>query len=252
MLNNQLQEIKPKSLPIRVNSHLLLDIGDDVQIDAFGLNAKLKGQLFVIQSKQGLGLNGQMLIPEGRFHAYGQDLIIKKGELNFAGPVDQPQLNIEAIRNPNLVANNVTAGIRVTGLADKPTVTLFSDPSMSDQEILSYILRGEGLDNGEQSENDMMTAILIGLGTAQSGKYVGHLGEAFGIKDLSLDTQGSGNNSQVVVSGYILPRLQVKYGIGLFDSLATFTLRYRLMPKLYIEAISGLAQSVDLLYQFEF
>jgi translocation and assembly module TamB len=252
MLNNQLQEIKPKSLPIRVNSHLLLDIGDNVQIDAFGLNAKLKGQLFVIQSKQGLGLNGQMLIPEGRFHAYGQDLIIKKGELNFAGPIDQPQLNIEAIRNPNSVANNVTAGIRVTGLADKPTVSLFSDPSMSDQEILSYILRGQGLDNGDQSENDMMTAILIGLGTAQGGKYVGNIGEVFGIKDLSLDTQGAGNNSQVVVSGYILPRLQVKYGIGLFDSLATFTLRYRLMPKLYIEAISGLAQSVDLLYQFEF
>lgn len=252
MLNNKLQEVKPKSLPMRVNSHLLLDIGDNVQIDAFGLNAKLKGKLFVIQNKQGLGLNGQMLIPEGRFHAYGQDLVIRKGELNFAGSVDQPQLNIEAIRNPNAVTNNVTAGIRVTGLADKPTVTLFSDPSMSDQEILSYILRGQGLESGDQSENDMMTAILIGLGTAQSGKYIGNIGEAFGIKDLSLDTQGAGNNSQVVVSGYILPGLQVKYGVGLFDSLATFTLRYRLMPKLYIEAVSGLAQSVDLLYQFEF
>jgi autotransporter translocation and assembly factor TamB len=29
-------------------------------------------------------------------------------------------------------------------------------------------------------------------------------------------------------------------------------LRYRLMPKLYLEAVSGVDQALDLLYQFEF
>lgn len=46
--------------------------------------------------------------------------------------------------------------------------------------------------------------------------------------------------------------LQVKYGMGIFDSLATLTLRYRLMPRLYLQAVSGMNQAVDLLYQFEF
>ena len=58
--------------------------------------------------------------------------------------------------------------------------------------------------------------------------------------------------TQVVVSGYVLPGLQVKYGVGIFDSLATLTLRYRLMPKLYLEAVSGIDQALDVLYQFEF
>ena len=49
-----------------------------------------------------------------------------------------------------------------------------------------------------------------------------------------------------------LPGLQVKYGVGIFDSIATLTLRYRLMPKLYLEAVSGVDQALDLLYQFEF
>nr|VXZ89423.1 Family of uncharacterised function (DUF490) [Klebsiella pneumoniae] len=44
----------------------------------------------------------------------------------------------------------------------------------------------------------------------------------------------------MVVSGYVLPGLQVKYGVGIFDSPATLTLRYRLMPKLYVEAVSGI------------
>lgn len=251
MLNNNLEEVKSKRLSMRINSNLFIVIGDDVEIDAFGLNANIKGKLLVKQNKQGLGLNGQILIPQGRFHAYGQDLVVKRGELIFSGPVDMPHLNIEAIRNPDSVENNVTAGIRVTGTADNPDVKLFSEPSMSDQETLSYILRGQGLENSDQNENDMMTAILIGLGTAQGGKYIGNVGELFGIKDLSLDTQGVGDNSQVVVSGYILPNLQLKYGVGIFDSLATFTLRYRLMPKLYLDVVSSLAQSVDLLYQFE-
>lgn len=251
MLNNQLQEITPKTLPMNINSNLFIIIDDDVAIDAFGLNANLKGQLLVKQNKQGLGLNGQILIPKGRFHAYGQDLVIRKGELTFSGPVDMPMLNIEAIRNPDSIENNVIAGIRVTGTADNPSVKLFSDPILSEQETLSYILRGQGLEKSDQNENDMMTAILIGLGTAQGGKYIGNVGELFGIRDLSLDTQGVGDSSQFVVSGYILPNLQLKYGVGIFDSLATFTLRYRLMPKLYLEVISSLAQSVDLLYQFE-
>lgn len=87
---------------------------------------------------------------------------------------------------------------------------------------------------------------------AQSGQLVGKIGETFGISDLALDTQGVGDKSQVVVSGKITNDLQVKYGVGIFDSLATLTLRYRLMPRLYLEAVSGVNQAIDLLYQFEF
>ncbi len=61
------------------------------------------------QDKQGLGLNGQINIPDGRFHAYGQDLIVRKGELLFSGPPDQPLLNIEAIRNPDATEDDVIA-----------------------------------------------------------------------------------------------------------------------------------------------
>jgi len=123
---------------------------------------------------------------------------------------------------------------------------------MSQQEALSYLLRGQGLNSDEQGDNDMFTALLIGLGTAQTSNLVGDIGNTFGIKNLSLDTQGVGNNQKVVVSGYLLPNLQLKYGVGIFDSLAVFTLRYRLLPRLYLDVASGLDQTVDLIYQFEF
>ncbi|XTZ37939.1 autotransporter assembly complex protein TamB [Salmonella enterica] len=251
MLNNDLQPEEPQSASIPINSNLTVHVGNNVRMDAFGLKARLTGDLKVVQDKQGLGLNGQINIPEGRYHAYGQDLLVRKGELLFSGPPDQPLLNIEAIRNPDVTADDVIAGIRVTGLADEPKAEIFSDPAMSQQEAFSYLLRGQGLDSG-QSDSDAMTAMLIGLGVAQSGQVVGKIGETFGVSNLALDTEGVGDSSQVVVSGYVLPGLQVKYGVGIFDSLATLTLRYRLMPKLYLEAVSGVDQALDLLYQFEF
>ncbi|CAI1782256.1 Family of uncharacterised function (DUF490) [Serratia quinivorans] len=251
MLDDQLKPIKPKTAGIPINSNLMIHVGNDVRLDAFGLKARLKGDLKVVQDKNGLGLNGQIDIPSGRFHAYGQDLIVRKGQLMFSGPPDQPLLNLEAIRNPDSTEDGVTAGVRVTGLADAPKLEVFSDPTKSQQEALSYLLRGQGL-GSSGADGNAMTSMLIGMGVAQSGQLVGKIGEAFGVSNLALDTQGVGDSSQVVVSGYVLPGLQVKYGVGIFDSLATLTLRYRLMPKLYLEAVSGLDQALDLLYQFEF
>jgi translocation and assembly module TamB len=251
MLDKNLKPIKPQTAGIPINSNLVIHVGNNVRLDAFGLKARLNGDLKMVQDRQGLGLNGQINIPEGRFHAYGQDLIVRKGVLLFSGPPDQPLLNIEAIRNPDSTENDVIAGVRVTGLADEPKAEIFSDPAMSQQEALSYLLRGQGLDNSGNDSN-AMTSMLVGLGVAQSGQVVGKIGETFGVSNLALDTAGVGDSSQVVVSGYVLPGLQVKYGVGIFDSLATLTLRYRLMPKLYLEAVSGIDQALDLLYQFEF
>ena len=253
MLDQNHKQIQAQKFGMKINSHIEINIGDKVTVDAFGLQASLKGKLIATQTNKGLDLHGEILIPNGRFHAYGQDLIINKGIITFSGPTDQAMLDIEAIRNPDSMDNsNITAGIRVKGSSTDPKIEIFSDPAMSQQEALSYLIRGQGLDSSDQSDNDMMTAFLVGVGTAKTGQFIGDIGNAFGIKNLSLDTQGAGNNSKVVVSGYILPHLQLKYGVGIFDSLATFTLRYRLLPNLYVEAASGIAQTLDLIYQFEF
>lgn len=250
LLDENLQPVTAQTAAIPINSNLTIHVGDDVRLSAFGLKAKLNGDLKLVQDKRGLGLNGQINIPSGRFHAYGQDLLVRKGELQFAGPPDQPYINLEAIRNPEATEDDVTAGLRVTGLADEPKAEIFSDPAMSQQEALSYLLRGQGL--ATDGDSNALTSALVGLGVAQSGQVVGKIGETFGVSNLALDTAGVGDSQQVQVSGYVLPGLQVKYGVGIFDSLATLTLRYRLMPKLYLEAVSGVDQALDLLYQFEF
>ncbi|MCH1906033.1 translocation/assembly module TamB domain-containing protein, partial [Pasteurella multocida] len=239
---------------MEILSDLKINIGQDVYLNAYGLKTNLNGLLSVRQEKGNLGLFGQIHLTNGRYASFGQDLLIRKGMISFSGQPSQPMLNIEAIRNPeSMDTAGVVAGIKVLGLAESPEIKVFSEPGMSQDQALSYVLTGRSLENsGEAGSGGSIGAALLGLGLAKSGKAVGGIGQAFGIQDLNLGTQGVGDSSKVVVSGNITPRLQVKYGVGLFDGLAEFTVRYRLIPKLYLQSVSGVTQAVDLLYQFEF
>ncbi|MGD8111978.1 autotransporter assembly complex protein TamB [Vibrio sp. TRT 17S01] len=250
IVNSDRKPVSEESIvPFKVESNVHIKITDDFRLSAFGLKGNVEGNLKVAQRDKGPFVNGEVQIVDGEYSSFGQDLLIKEGKILMNGPVDQPYVAITAIRNPANTQDDVIAGVKVTGSADEPSLTIFSEPSMPQANALSYLLRGQDIDG--ESGGNAMTTTLIGLSLAQSGRVVGEIGEAFGVQDLQLDTAGSGDDSQVTVSGYVLPGLQVKYGVGIFDSVGEFTVRYRLMKDLYVEAVSGLDSAVDLLYQFE-
>ena len=83
-------------------------------------------------------------------------------------------------------------------------------------------------------------------------KVVGGIGEAFGIQDLNLGTAGVGDSSKVQVSGgNIGKRLQVKYGVGLFDGSRS-DLALPLNATTLFQSVTSTNQVFDLLYKFEF
>lgn len=237
-----------------INADIKINIGNDVKLKAYGLNSNVNGLLSVRQGKQGLGLYGQVKLTEGRFAAYGQDLLIRKGNISFAGSPSQPTLDIEAIRNPEAMEDpTITAGVRVTGLADNPNVKVFSSPAMSQNEALSYILTGRSLESsGDASSSNAVAAALLSMSLSKSSKLVGDIGSTFGLKDLSVSTAGIGDNTKVEVSASLSPRFRVKYGVGIFAPLTELTLRYNLTPRLYLQWVSNINQAVDLMYRFEF
>lgn len=98
----------------------------------------------------------------------------------------------------------------------------------------------------------MITSALVGLGVSQTGRIIGEIGDAVGIKDLGVDTAGVGESSQVVVSGYILPAFSSSTAWASSTRSRPSRLRYRLMPRLYLEAASGVNQAFDVLYSFEY
>lgn len=249
ILNDKFEPIKKEKPDLLiVNAQIGVTIGDDVKLDAFGLKSGLVGILNVESDQYGQKVGGEINLEKGTFRSFGQDLLIKKGQIIFNGPPDQPYIQIEAIRNPDAIEDDVEAGIRLSGPADSPEMEIFSKPAMAQANALSYLTRGRNLDS--TSDGNVMTSMLIGLGLSQSQKLVGQIGDAVGVDDFSLDTSGTGNDEKVEVSGYILPGLQVKYGVGIFTRLPEFKVRYRLIKDLYVEAVSGTDNAIDLLYQF--
>ena len=224
---------------------------NDVKLDAFGLTTDLRGQMRLESSKLGMIANGDVQLVNGRYRAYGQNLIIREGDITFNGPLDRPFLNIEAVRDPKLTADDVVAGIRVDGAADNPKVEVFSEPVMEQQQSLSYMLTGRGLGQSSgDSQDTVLTNMLLGFGLGQSENMVSNIGQKLGFKDVNLDTSGQGDSTQLSVSGYVAPGVQLRYGVGVFDSVTEVAIRYELLPQLYIEAVSGLSNAIDIYYSF--
>ncbi|WP_221077083.1 autotransporter assembly complex protein TamB [Agarivorans aestuarii] len=234
----------------RTKIDITVTLAEEITLEALGLNTNLKGHLNLKQQpSEPLLADGRIELVDGRFRAYGQNLLIEKGWIMFTGPLEQPYLDIQAVRNPDTISDDVTVGVQVVGLADAPQVSLFSEPSMSQNEMLSYLLRGRALSDSEQDDNALSSMLLsAGLGRAEG--LVGNVGNTLGLNDLSLSTAGSGSSTQVEVSAYVLPGVQVRYGMGVFDPVNELTIKYEILPKLFIEAFSGLNSALDVYYEF--
>ena len=227
---------------------MLVDVSvgrDQLSFSGFGLTADVEGQLTIGDN---LDTRGTLDLKKGRYRAYGQRLNIRRARMFFAGPIDQPYLDIEAVRK----VDDVLAGIRLNGNAQQPTATIFSEPSMSQEQALSYLVLGKPLSTGSGEDNNMLGQAALALGLAGSASLTSGIANALGIQDFEIDTQGSGVSTSVVASGRITDKLSVRYGVGVFEPANTLALRYELGRRLYLEAASGFANSIDVFYRRDY
>lgn len=239
-----------------LNADVELVLGDDVFFNGFGVIGGLGGGLRLRQTaRQGLEASGELeLDRESRYEAYGQKLLVRRGRLVFAGNIAKPAIDAEAIRE----VDDKIVGVRVEGRADAPEATLFSEPAMAQADMVSYLVLGRPLASrradGSSNNDAMLAAAAIKLGV-KGGDGLGltsGIGGLLGVKDLSLDAEGSGDDTQVKVSGYLSPDLFLSYGVGVFTPVNTVTMRYQIRPRLYLEAVSSIENAIDLFYNFRF
>ena len=221
-----------------------IEVGEErLKFNGFGLTADIKGHL---KMGDNMASYGQLALANGRYNAYGQRLEIRKAQLLFEGPISEPFLDIEAVR----VTGDVTAGLRLSGPASQPASEIFSDPSMSQEQALSWLLLGRPLDGG--GDGNAMAQAALALGLMGSSPVVNKLAETVGLKEFSLDSEGSGDATSVAATGKINDKLSMRYGVGVFEPSTILSLRYELTKRLYIEAASGVANSIDLFYKRSF
>ncbi|WP_437883459.1 translocation/assembly module TamB domain-containing protein [Pseudomonas sp. LRF_L74] len=229
-------EEEPQRQELQLAMDVMVNVGEErLRFTGFGLTADLNGRL---QVGDNLATRGELVLKNGRYRAYGQRLDLQKARLLFAGPIDQPYLDIEAVRK----VGDVTAGVRLTGRADEPRSEVFSSPSMSQQQALSYLVLGRPMD--ASNDNNALGQAALALGLSGSAPLTSELAERLGIQDFQLGDDGA--------SGRLSDRLTIRYGLGIVEPSSVVALRYELTKRLYIEAASGLASSLDLFYKRDF
>jgi translocation and assembly module TamB len=207
-----------KALPIDADIQVAVELGERVWIRTAGVATRLQGGgMITLNDQNQVVFFGEITLAEGVYKAYGANLDIKQGVITFAGgPVVNPRLNILATRD----VRTVQAGVQVTGTAEAPVVTLYSQPAMPERDILGYIFMGRPMREGQEGED----ALMIGAGALLPG-YGGTFSD-LGISEIDIQ--------------------------GLFSGTGGVTLRKRLSEKWEVESTLGVESGVDLYYLIKF
>jgi translocation and assembly module TamB len=244
------------------------DLGRRFFLRGRGLDTRLAGNVRIkADEKHPPRATGSIRTRGGTYDAYGQFLAIERGILNFQGTLENPGLNVLALRK-NLP---VEAGVEITGTVLKPRVRLVSDPDVPDNEKLSWIVLGRAPDQVSGGESALLLSAAGALLGDESGGISRQLAHSLGIDQISVGTRDSarrGPTSAVVsgtgmspgtVSSEIISlgkRLSSSAYLSYEQSLSgtdnVVKLTYNLARRLQLIGRAGTENAVDLFYTFSF
>ncbi len=239
-------EPEKKKLPLSMNLELVM--GDQVVVDAFGVQGFLEGRLQVRQ-KPGQAITGvgSLNLRDGVFAIKNSQVKISRGRVFYqGGSIENPGLDVQADKT----VDDVEVGIRLTGQVDSMEMTLFSSPPMEDSEILSYLLTGKDM-NSSDDDSSMLGTAAATLGRAGGGALLDNVEKGTGL-DLSLGGGEKATDVSLVVGKRVHKNLYISYGKGLTGEASKFKARYDLKYGFSVETeASSEATGTDIRWSTE-
>ncbi len=240
----------------KIYSNVRIILGDHVYFDGFGLQGELQGNVLLIDEPGKLTVGqGEISITEGTYRAYGQDARIRRGRLMFANTlVEDPGIDLEAVRE----IDNVAAGVRVRGTLKQPELTLFSEPVMSESDIISYFLLGRPIEaTTEDAEGEQLQKAILAARLAGGELIVDQTGIYSYVDELSVEADRTTEQTSLVVGKYLSPKLYVRYVTGIIESSNIVEIHYKLSKHLRIQTEAGYRSSesvtgADIYYTIEY
>lgn len=229
-----------KSSPLDLDVQVRMLLGEQVLVKVAGINAELEGAVHLsLRSLDRTNSKGEIKVVKGCYRTYGVNLEIVRGRLFFAGgPIDRPSLDFLALRT----IGNIRVGVTVSGTLQKPITKLYSEPALSDVDVLAYIVLGQPLSSsGEQASllTQAAGALLtsgqaeimqdkikncLGLSTLEIQGGVEGTTSAMEYEPLQVTPPGAVQAEQqagitetvLTVGKYLTPQLYIIYGKSLF------------------------------------
>ncbi|WP_111892300.1 translocation/assembly module TamB domain-containing protein [Acinetobacter sp. MB5] len=253
-------QVLRQSKPWKIQADVDLSLGDKVIFQGFNSRIPLVGRLYLTQRglETAMNANGAIGVSQKvKIEPYGQTLDLNRAIIRFNGPVGNPTLDIDTTKN----ISGTTVGVRISGTASSPNIQVYNDGGLSEQEALNALLSGrinEGSSSLNQTTtfksdvNNTLAAAGISLGLGGTRAFTNQIGRTFGLSGLALDAEGTGDDTQVSVTGYLTPDLYLRYGVGVFTNVNKLTLRYQMNKRMYLEASQSVERAMDVFYNWRF
>lgn len=245
------QRPRAPARPLLAQLDLELDLGQHFVLRGRGLDARLSGKLGLRADEERLPTaSGSIRVAEGTYNAYGQRLTIERGIISFSGPLDNPGLDIVAMRKNQ----TVEAGVAITGTASAPKVSLVSKPEVPDADKLSWLVLGHGLDGTSKADAGLVSAAAGALlAQGESAALQARISRVTGLDEIGVRGGSTGLQDSVVTLGKRLSsRLYLVYERGLFAAGNAVKLRYALSPRWTVQTQSGGDNAIDVFYNLLF
>ena len=231
-----------------VVSDVRLLLGEQVEIDAYGLRGRVTGSVRTRSApREAAVATGELQVQDGEYRAYTRELDVERGRLLFTGgPVTDPGVDLRASRK----LPGYTVGVIARGRLRQPQLTLFSEPSLPQAQIASLLIVGRSLDSLQSEDRASLESESASLATQGGALLAGQFGRYVGLDEIGL-SQDQDQGTALVLGKFLSPRLYVSYGISLVDQINTLKLRYTIGDRWVIAAESGVEAAADIEYRIE-
>ncbi|MCC5872141.1 MAG: translocation/assembly module TamB domain-containing protein [Gammaproteobacteria bacterium] len=241
------EEVAARQRDLYLNLSVIL--GSNVHLAAAGLETRLTGRLQLLESPGSpLTARGRLETREGSFNAYGQELELRTGRLNFDGPLDNPAVDVLAVRR----VNGSEVGVQVGGFLDALETRLYSSPAREDVETLTMLITGRMPGDASSAELANVSDAALNFGIGQAVPVVGRLVNRLGIDELAVDSPLDEDAGAVIVGTRLTDDIYVRYTYGLHSRLGGLQIEYRVTDWLSIQSETGTTQAIDLIFRREF
>jgi translocation and assembly module TamB len=196
---------KPEK-PLVVNLKVTVDAPRQILVKGRGLDAELAGEIQIRGTTDVPTVGGDFELQRGTFTLGSSQLTFSYGTVTFNGAGLKKKIDptLDFVASTQVV--DVTATVKITGLADSPKIELSSTPDLPQDEIMARLLFGESA-----SQLTALQVVQIGAALASLGGGGGGLNPLVKIqKTLGLDrltvgsgtTTGTGTGAAQQNSGY--------------------------------------------------
>ena len=222
----------------KVAMSLVVDLGKELRLIGRGIETRLAGDLTLSTPGGVLTAIGSIRAEDGRYEAYGQKLNVERSTVRFVGPLNNPVLDILALR-PNR-DNDDRVGVSITGTALQPRIKLYAVPERSDTDKLAMLVLGRNFDELGRDETALIQTAALAL---LSGERGGSVSSKLGLDTLSVrQASGAGGSTKdvvITVGKQISDKVYVGYEQGLAGGAGTVQLIYRISQRLTLRAQAG-------------